>query len=90
MSRLELKRFYCKSSLLKYNSVVTNDILKAKEAFNMTFFQLCVIDEDNEDDVDEASCIDAETVKIRTRTRLGVKREDKAVPAQPLLPWQDR
>ena len=49
-----------------------------------------VIDEDNEDDVDEASCIDAETVEIRTRTRLGVKREDKAVPAQPLLPWQDR
>ena len=66
------------------------NISTAKYNAMLNYFQFCVMDPENEDDVVESSCIDSDNVEIRTRERLGLPPKSKTVPLQPDFPWQDR
>ena len=50
------------------------------------FFQFCLTDPNNEDDVLEETCIDGKEVESRTNTRLGLF----PVQVLPVAPWFQR
>ena len=47
------------------------------------FFQLCVTDPNNEDDIMEATCIELDRIETKTRARLGLS----PVQPKPNVPW---
>ena len=47
------------------------------------FFQLCVTDPNNEDDIMEATCIELDRIETKTRARLGLL----PVQPKPNVPW---